>query len=162
MELRGPHDAISLRARSRLKSTDYVTPRDPFNSGVGLLTAGPSFGECDALQRAELTASDGAPGDLFGLSVNLDGDTAVVSGHRNDDDGEASGSAYVFVRDADGLWTEQADLTSDDIVDVVDVFDLLTLLSDWGPGGGASNLNGDGDVSVMDLLILLGAWGPCA
>ena len=35
-------------------------------------------------QEAKLTASDAAAGDLFGISVAIDGDTAVVSA-RNDD-----------------------------------------------------------------------------
>lgn len=64
-------------------------------------------------QQAKLTASDGAAGDLFGVSVAIDGDTAVVGAVGDDDAGNASGSAYVFVR-AGGLWTQQAKLTASD------------------------------------------------
>jgi opacity protein-like surface antigen len=46
-------------------------------------------------QQAKLRASDGAEGDHFGVDIALDGDTAVI-GAPNDDDGEDSGSAYVF------------------------------------------------------------------
>jgi len=47
-------------------------------------------------QQAKLTASDGAPDDLFGFRIALDGDTAVLASLRDDDQGDDSGSAYVF------------------------------------------------------------------
>jgi hypothetical protein len=61
-------------------------------------------GWSDMVQTAELTASDGYAGDLFGKSVAIDGDTIVVG---------ANGKAYVFVNSA-GVWqnqTETAELT---------------------------------------------------
>jgi MYXO-CTERM domain-containing protein len=65
-------------------------------------------------QQARLTAGDGAAVDLFGLSVSLSGDTALV-GAFGDDVGtnNAQGSAYVFVR-AGPTWTQQAKLTAGD------------------------------------------------
>ncbi len=62
----------------------------------------------------KLTASDADAADLFGFSVSVDGDTALVGGHGNDDAGSFSGSAYVFTSDASGVWTEQAKLTASD------------------------------------------------
>jgi len=64
-------------------------------------------------EQAKLTASDAAAGDNFGFSVAVDGDTALIGGHLNDDAGSNSGSAYVFTRSA-GVWTEQAKLTASD------------------------------------------------
>ncbi len=49
----------------------------------------------------KLTASDVAQGDQFGRSVAVSGDTVVV-GARFDDDGESSGSTYVFDRSQGG------------------------------------------------------------
>ena len=46
----------------------------------------------------KLTASDGAEGDYFGGSVSIDSDTAVIGACRDDDNGNDSGSAYVYVR----------------------------------------------------------------
>ncbi|MHC5028114.1 MAG: hypothetical protein ACYTGR_15280 [Planctomycetota bacterium] len=66
------------------------------------------------IQQAKLLPSDGAAVDRVGWSVDLDGDTAVLSGHRNDDAGSSSGSAYVFVRSPDDTWTQQAKLTAAD------------------------------------------------
>ena len=56
-------------------------------------------------EQATFAASDATAGDLFGGSVSLDGDTALVAAAHDDDDGMDSGSAYVFVRSG-GVWTE--------------------------------------------------------
>jgi len=64
-------------------------------------------------QQAELTASDAAADDFFGLSVSISGNTAIVGAVFNDDAGSASGSAYVFTRSGT-TWTEQAKLTASD------------------------------------------------
>ena len=47
-------------------------------------------------EQAELTASDGASNDYFGISVAVssDGNTAVIGAHNDD---SARGSAYVFI-----------------------------------------------------------------
>ncbi|MBM3949001.1 MAG: hypothetical protein FJ312_07155, partial [SAR202 cluster bacterium] len=65
-------------------------------------------------QQAKLTASDGAADDLFGYSVAVSGDTAVV-GAWSDDVGsnDNQGSAYVFVRSG-ATWSQQAKLTASD------------------------------------------------
>ncbi len=44
----------------------------------------------------KLYPPDGAPGDLFGWSVSLDGDRALIGAHQHDEQGEDSGSAYLF------------------------------------------------------------------
>ncbi|KKK53367.1 hypothetical protein LCGC14_3095500, partial [marine sediment metagenome] len=62
-------------------------------------------------ERAKLMASDGAPGDYFGISVSIDGDTAVIGAYGDEDGGSDSGAAYVFFRDGSG-WIEQAKLIS--------------------------------------------------
>ncbi|MBK9385664.1 MAG: FG-GAP repeat protein [Planctomycetes bacterium] len=65
------------------------------------------------LQQAKLVASDGAALDRFGISVCLDGDTAIIGADRNDAPGVDFGSAYVFVRSS-GLWSQQAKLVAID------------------------------------------------
>ena len=64
-------------------------------------------------QEAKLTASDAAAGDEFGWSVSIDGDTALVGATDDDDSGNASGSAYVFVRTGT-TWSQEAKLTAPD------------------------------------------------
>jgi hypothetical protein len=81
---------------------------------------GPGFGSAYVFerlgvtwsQRAKLTASDGEESDLFGGSVAISGDTAIV-GARDDEKGSGSGSAYVFTRSG-GTWSQQAKLTASD------------------------------------------------
>jgi len=46
--------------------------------------------------KAKLTADDGAANDVFGWSLALSRDTAIVGASRDDDNGSESGSAYVF------------------------------------------------------------------
>ena len=69
------------------------------------------------LQRAKLTAGDGAAEDIFGNSVSIDGDTMVIGAVYDDDNGVNSGSAYVFTRNTAGNltsgWTQVAKLTAD-------------------------------------------------
>ena len=60
-------------------------------------------------EQQKLIASDGAAEDQFGVSVAVDGDTAVIGAHLDGDNGVESGSAYVFIRNA-GVWTEQQKL----------------------------------------------------
>ena len=47
-------------------------------------------------EETKLTASDAAAYDVFGLCVAIDGDTAVVGARYNDDNGQDSGSIYIF------------------------------------------------------------------
>ncbi len=67
---------------------------------------------------AKLTDRGGAAGDSFGVSVAVDGVTAVVGAHQHDDKGIDSGSAYVFMKPSGTAWittsTWTAKLTADD------------------------------------------------
>ena len=64
-------------------------------------------------QEAQLFASDGAAGDIFGFSVSISGDYAVVGALHDDDNGSHSGSAYLFKRTGTS-WTEEAKLLASD------------------------------------------------
>ena len=61
-------------------------------------------------QEAKITASDGAAYDEFGYSVAISRDYVVMGAGG---DGAASGSAYIFKRDATE-WTEQDKITASD------------------------------------------------
>jgi uncharacterized repeat protein (TIGR01451 family) len=88
-------------------------------------------------QQTQLTASDGAATDWFGISVAISGDTALI-GARWDDVGAnaVQGSAYVFVRSG-AIWTEQQKLTASD---------------------GATNDNFGGSVAISGDTALIGAF----
>ena len=67
----------------------------------------PAASASSAGRQAELTAADGAPGDIFGFSVALSGRTAVVGAPFKNSN---NGAAYVFVRSGT-TWSQQAKLT---------------------------------------------------
>ena len=76
----------------------------------------PDLGWVDSTDYTiKLTASDGAPGDWFGYSVALDGDTAVIGArlHNDPEAGSGSGAAYIFTRES-RAWSEKAKLTASD------------------------------------------------
>ncbi|MCH7638885.1 MAG: FG-GAP repeat protein, partial [Bacteroidetes bacterium] len=79
---------------------------------LGSLVTGPAWAQL--LEDHKLTASDGATGDRFGISVSVSGDRALVGAYRDDDMGNQSGSAYVFVRQGDGSWLEVDKLNASD------------------------------------------------
>jgi sugar lactone lactonase YvrE len=58
----------------------------------------------------KLTATDGASGDTFGHAVDIDGDRCIVGADFSSDNGDASGSAYIFEWDGSN-WIQQAKLT---------------------------------------------------
>ena len=66
------------------------------------------------VQVEKLLARDGAALDVFGASVSLSGERALVGAFGDDDSGDASGAAYVFERDSSHTWTEVAKLAASD------------------------------------------------
>jgi hypothetical protein len=65
-----------------------------------------------------LSPNDGSPGDDFGYSVAISGNTAVIGAPLNDNaKGRDAGAAYVFVRGSDGNWTQQQKLIPSDGID---------------------------------------------
>ncbi|MGR0482418.1 MAG: FG-GAP repeat protein [Candidatus Electronema sp. V4] len=79
-----------------------------------LLAAQAAQGAIDPATVQKLLASDGEADDLFGSSVSVSGNTALIGTYRDDDSGIESGSVYVFTRAADGKWSQQAKLTAED------------------------------------------------
>ncbi|MBY0112375.1 MAG: hypothetical protein K2Y21_06105 [Phycisphaerales bacterium] len=89
-------------------------------------------------QQAQLTATGGAAGDSFGISVALSGDTALVGANADDVGANANqGSAYIFTRSG-STWTQQAQLTAS--------------------GGAANDLFGV-SVALSGDTALVGAYG---
>ena len=83
-------------------------------SAAALLLAAPLPARAQSVPIQKLLADDGAGNDQFGESVSIDGDRALLGAPRDDDNGDRSGSAYVFERQPDGSWTQVAKLTADD------------------------------------------------
>ena len=60
-----------------------------------------------------LTSNDIAAEDIFGESVAISGSNAIVGAPRDDDNGDSSGSAYIFTNSGT-TWNQQAKLTAND------------------------------------------------
>ena len=84
------------------------------DSGSVYVFVKPSGAWADGNETDKLTASDGEAQDNFGYSVAVDVDTVAVGAYGDDDNGSASGSAYVFTRDSNGEWSQTKKLTDED------------------------------------------------
>lgn len=100
--------------RSVAISGDTIVAGAPFagatdNSGPGAAAyvfVKPTGGWHNETETAKLTASDGTPGNLLGLSVGIAGDTIVAGAECAD--GSCQGAAYVFVKPNGGWRSEPA------------------------------------------------------
>jgi hypothetical protein len=75
----------------------------------------PARGQCQANEKAELTAADAATRDMFGTSVAISGDIAVVGAFNQENPGNNLGFGKAYVFEFDGAnWTQVAELTPSD------------------------------------------------
>ena len=86
--------------------------------------------------EAKLTSGEQMASDVFGRSVSLSGNRALVGSNGDDDPGSGSGSAYVFLRTG-CVWSQEAKLLASD---------------------GASNDNFGLSVSLDGTQALVGAY----
>ena len=107
-------------------------------------------------QLDELLANDGAEADLFGASVAINQEIAIVGAWSDEDNGRASGSAYLF----DASYVPGNCPWDLDGSGFVGTSDLLELFAQWETDGSA-DFDGDGVVGKSDLVVLLANWGPC-
>lgn len=67
----------------------------------------------DWIEQQKITASDGAAGDEFGYCVAIYGNRAIVGSSKDDDNGDSSGSAYIFTWNGSS-WVEQQKIIASD------------------------------------------------
>lgn len=88
-----------------------------FQSDLGATDGGAAFvfqrSNNDWTHSATLIASDAAPGDAFGESISLDGNLLLIGSWLTDENGDNSGSAYIFSR-AGEEWSQEAKLMASD------------------------------------------------
>ncbi len=107
------------------------------NSGSSYVFEKPTTGWVDATESYKLTPSDGAPNDGFGFSVSTFNAVIVVGAYGDDDNGNSSGSAYIFEKPASN-WSQSAKLK---------------------PSDGVSFANFGYSVSISGQVIAIGAYG---
>ena len=78
--------------------------------GLGQDSGSAYIYDLDGTNQIKITPSDGAAGDRFGASVAVGNNKIVVGSHQDDDNGNSSGSAYIY--DLDG--TNEIKLTPSD------------------------------------------------
>lgn len=78
-------------------------------------------------EQCKLVPSEGEEGDRFGTSIAISGNYAVVGAYGNDDNGEDSGTAYIFAREGTN-WVEQVKLAPPD-GDASDLFGYSVSIS---------------------------------
>lgn len=66
--------------------------------------------------QSKIVAADGAAGDGFGTSVDIDGDTLVIGAPYDNDVGSHTGVVYVYTRSG-GKWSQQTKLYSPEVAD---------------------------------------------
>jgi len=66
------------------------------------------------VEQAKINASDAAESDLFGVSVSISGNLAIVGSSRDDDVESDSGSAYIYANTTGNTWVEQAKINASD------------------------------------------------
>ena len=105
--------------------------------GIILIASSPVMAGTSWLQRQKFITSDGTDWDRFGEAVSISGDLAIMGAGGNDDNGSASGSAYIYKFDGTNWHLQQKLLASD---------------------GAASDFFG-GSVSISGDLAIVGAYG---
>jgi len=96
------------------------------------------------VEQAKLLADDIAPGDTFGTDVAIYGNTAICGSRQDDDNGDNSGSAYIFQWDGETydagkeVWVQVDKLTASD--------------------GAEGEMFGEG-VAIDGEVFAVGAWG---
>ncbi len=131
------------------------------------------------VEAQKLLPSDGVRNDAFGDAVAMDGDLAVIGARFATDAGSNAGAAYVFRRNALGVWVEQCKLLPEPnpwtqfFGRSIDMDGRRVIIGASGEDqqqGAAyifelsfnpADLDADGDVDAFDLALLLGNWGPC-
>ena len=106
-------------------SGDYAVVGAFFEDGEGLnrgaayVCARNQGGQDNWGEVAKLTASDAEDSDMFGYSVAISGDYAVVGAEYEDGAGFNRGAAYIYARNQGGQdnWGEVVKLTASDIED---------------------------------------------
>ena len=97
-------------------SGDYVIMGVPRKDGVGR-NSGAAYvftrRGTEWVEHAKLVAADETQGDYFGISVAIDGTTALVGAHRGNEPFADGGAVYVFERTG-ATWNQTAKLLAPD------------------------------------------------
>jgi cyclophilin family peptidyl-prolyl cis-trans isomerase len=129
------------------------------------------------IQTQKFTASDTADFDRFGCAVSINNSLAVIGARYDDDNGNSTGSAYIFAKDQAG-WFEYEKIAGvapqsyDYLGHTVSISDYYIMVGAYGDDNKgsasgsaeimnicpASDLNGDCIVDLDDIVIMAEYW----
>ncbi|NOT00103.1 MAG: hypothetical protein HOP29_05705 [Phycisphaerales bacterium] len=113
-------------------------------------------------QQQKLTAADAAAGDLFGISVSVSGDAAVVGAYLDADVRSFAGSTYAFGCAFAAPCDGDDDCDDDDVC----TQDVCAAASCGNPSRQFGDANHDGSIDIFDILCVLdgfaGVFSVCA
>ncbi len=98
-------------------------------------------------QEAKLSASDAQPGDHFGAALAVDGNRVLVGAPAQ---AKARGGAYLFVRNADGSWSEEAHMVARTVKEGDRLGSAVTLLQNWAVIGAPGRDESTGAVYLFE------------
>lgn len=97
-------------------SGDYLVAGAPRKDGVGR-NSGAAYifrrQGTEWVEQAKITSPEETPGDYFGISVAIDGNTVLVGSHRSNEPKADGGSVFVFERNGE-IWNHTVKLTAPD------------------------------------------------
>lgn len=114
--LNNPSLGLALLLLSSIPSVSIARPAAPRPLIASQTAAAQSLARIVAAtihEQAKLVPADGTPGDAFGSRVSLSGDRALIGASCDNDNGDNSGAAYIFVFDG-STWREEAKLKPSD------------------------------------------------
>ncbi|MBL4659585.1 MAG: FG-GAP repeat protein [Alcanivoracaceae bacterium] len=113
-----PHAIVKLKnQQAKITQLPATVSKAEWNSIVGQING---VGTSEYQQNAYIKASNTNGGDQFGYSVAISGNTMVIGANKEDSNAMgvnnnqtnnaqiSSGAAYVFVRNTNGIWAQQA------------------------------------------------------
>jgi hypothetical protein len=148
--------AVSISGNRALVGAPAESSTDPGSAYIFDYFAG------NWSHTAKFTADDGAASDRFGVSVSLSGGRALVGAKLDDDNGDSSGSAYIFdLNVMDNTWSQTSKLTAEDGA-AFDLFGSSVSLSGnralVGSYADDDNGNASGSAYIFDLDTMNNTW----
>jgi hypothetical protein len=101
------------------------------------------------VEQDKLIASDGTDIDLFGNSVSISGDYAIIGADHDDDNGNNTGSAYIFKRSGEN-WVQQDKLIASDGAEITYLGRSVSICGDYAiTGSYHDDDNGSGSAFIF-------------
>jgi FG-GAP repeat/Secretion system C-terminal sorting domain len=124
LDIDGFGETLSITSANLLVGDAKTINSDSISTGAAYIF---NLEDSNGVEYQKITASDGALGDLFGKSVSISDNFAIISAPEDQDYGIKSGSAYIFSYNG-VTWIEEQKLLASDGA-AYDNFGIATSIS---------------------------------